>query len=74
MTESTAAAEERWNLFKADAASVIEAEGKFETAVTESLGSPFDDRSLGRMEAAVANLRAAQAGAIRLAGLQGVGE
>lgn len=69
VSESTASEEAVWEGFKSDAARVLNATARYEHAIAESLECTFDDPALNRVEAAIAELRAARPTAIRLAGL-----
>lgn len=67
MTETPASDEARWPSFIPDAAHVLNAEARYEDAVAASLDRTFDETALGRVEAAIADLRAARPTAVRLA-------
>lgn len=67
MTESSAPEDALWEGFVPDAARVLRAETGFEDAVADSLEHTFDPRSLDRLDAAIAELRATRPAAARLA-------
>lgn len=62
--------DQTWESFKPDAARAIRATQKFEDAVARTLDRPFDSSNYDGVEAALAELRAAAPGALRLAQLQ----
>lgn len=67
MTKSRAPEDALWEGFIPDAARVLRAETGFEEAVADSLERTYDPKSLDRLDAAIAELRATRPAAARLA-------